>query len=107
MFKNQDFVRVGISRDTAVFAVKAIRKWWYAQGEKTYNPAGEIVITADCSGNEVVEATDLGEGNSGGPKVRNAYRLVETVELISKQLKNHYIKRIQNRKYTLYNAMKA
>jgi hypothetical protein len=50
IFKNQGFVSVGISCDTAVFAVESIRKWWYAQGKKSYGRAGEIVITADCGG---------------------------------------------------------
>jgi hypothetical protein len=50
MFKNQGFVSVGISGDTAVFAVESIRKWWYTQGKKSYGRAGEIVITADCGG---------------------------------------------------------
>jgi hypothetical protein len=50
IFKNQGFVSVGISGDTAVFAVESIRKWWYAQGKEQYGTAGEIVITADCGG---------------------------------------------------------
>jgi hypothetical protein len=50
IFKNQGFVSVGISSDTAVFAVEAIRKWWHAQGFECYKAAGEIVVTADCGG---------------------------------------------------------
>jgi hypothetical protein len=50
IFKNQGFVSVGISGDTAVFAVQSMRKRWYEQGVKTYGGAGEIVITADCGG---------------------------------------------------------
>jgi hypothetical protein len=50
IFKNQGFVSLGISCDTAVFAVGSIRKWWYAQGGKPYDTADEIVITADCGG---------------------------------------------------------
>jgi hypothetical protein len=50
IFKNQGFVSVGISYDTAVFAVESIRKWWYTQGVETYNVADEIVVTADCGG---------------------------------------------------------
>jgi len=41
---------VGISRDTAVFAVESIRKWWYCEGLIEYATAPEIVITADCGG---------------------------------------------------------
>jgi hypothetical protein len=50
IFKNQGFVSVGISSDTAVFAVESIRKWWNAQGIDSYGTAEEIVITADCGG---------------------------------------------------------
>jgi hypothetical protein len=50
IFKNQGFVSVGISCDTAAFAVETIRKWWYAQGAESYSSAGEIVVTADCGG---------------------------------------------------------
>ena len=50
IFKNQGFVSVGVSCDTAVFAVESIRKWWYAQGEEQYGATDEIVITADCGG---------------------------------------------------------
>ena len=50
IFKNQGFVNVGISRDTAVFAVESIRKWWYCEGLIEYATAPEIVITADCGG---------------------------------------------------------
>jgi len=50
IFKNQGFVSVGISYDTAVFAVESIRKWWYAQGAESYSSSDEIVVTADCGG---------------------------------------------------------
>jgi hypothetical protein len=50
IFRNQGFVSVGISCDTAAFAAESIRKWWYAQGGKSYEIADEIVIIADCGG---------------------------------------------------------
>ena len=50
IFKNHGFVSVGISGDTAVFAVESIRKWWYAEGVDEYSNAAEIVITADSGG---------------------------------------------------------
>jgi len=50
VFRNQGFVNVGISKDTAVFAVESIRRWWYAEGLTDYSNATEIVITADCGG---------------------------------------------------------
>ncbi|MCL2643617.1 MAG: ISAzo13 family transposase, partial [Candidatus Bathyarchaeota archaeon] len=50
VFKNRGFVSVGLSCDTAVFAVESIRKWWYAQGVVEYGGASKIVLTADCGG---------------------------------------------------------
>jgi hypothetical protein len=50
IFKNQGFVNVGISADTATFAVESLRKWWYAEGVTDYSNVQEIVITADCGG---------------------------------------------------------
>jgi len=50
IFANQGFVNVGISKDTAVFAVESIRRWWYCEGLIEYASATEIVITADCGG---------------------------------------------------------
>ena len=32
IFKNHGFVNVGLSSDTAMFAVESVRKWWYAEG---------------------------------------------------------------------------
>jgi hypothetical protein len=50
IFKNQGFVNVGLSADTATFAVESIRKWWYAEGVTCYGDANKIMITADCGG---------------------------------------------------------
>jgi hypothetical protein len=50
IFKNHGFVSVGMSADTAEFAVESVRKWWYAEGLSTYGGAPEIVLTADCGG---------------------------------------------------------
>ena len=50
IYKNQGFVNVGLSSDTAVFAVESIRKWWFAEGLAEYEFADKIVITADCGG---------------------------------------------------------
>lgn len=48
--KNKGWVNVGISSDTAAFAVNSIRCWWYDLGKKSYKNAKEILITADCGG---------------------------------------------------------
>ena len=50
IFKNQGFVSVGISSDTAVFAVESVRRWWHTQGLACYGAVDEIVVTADCGG---------------------------------------------------------
>lgn len=48
--KNKGWVSVGISGDTAAFAVNTIRTWWYKMGKKLYENASELFITADCGG---------------------------------------------------------
>jgi len=48
--QNQGFVSVGISHDTAEFAVQSIRTWWYKMGQEMYLQSTAIMITADCGG---------------------------------------------------------
>ena len=48
--KNEGFVNVGISSDTAEFAVNSIRSWWNQMGSFKYKDAAELMITADCGG---------------------------------------------------------
>ncbi|MCL2257432.1 MAG: ISAzo13 family transposase, partial [Candidatus Bathyarchaeota archaeon] len=50
VFKNRGFVSVGLSCDTAVFAVESLWRWWYAEGSFEYVGAEEIVLTCDCGG---------------------------------------------------------
>ena len=50
VFKNQGFVNVGISAETASFAVESIRRWWNGEGINDYADAEELIITADCGG---------------------------------------------------------
>ncbi len=47
---NKGFVNVGISSDTAEFAVESIRQWWKQLGKKHYPKARELLITADSGG---------------------------------------------------------
>jgi transposase len=54
IMKNAGFVNVGISGDTAEFAVESIKKWWLKMGRKTYQEAGSIYITADSGGSNGV-----------------------------------------------------
>jgi hypothetical protein len=48
--RNEGWVNVGISSDTAEFAVNSIRTWWYTMGKEVYKNAGSIMVTADCGG---------------------------------------------------------
>jgi transposase len=47
---NEAGVTVGISSDTAEFAVAALRRWWKKLGKKRYPKATRVLITADCGG---------------------------------------------------------
>jgi hypothetical protein len=47
---NEAGVTVGISHDTAEFAVAAIRRWWTKLGCKRYPSAKRLLITADSGG---------------------------------------------------------
>jgi transposase len=48
--QNEAWVSVGISSDTAEFAVAAIRQWWKRMGAKRYAAAERLLITADSGG---------------------------------------------------------
>jgi hypothetical protein len=47
---NTGFVSVGITSDTAEFAVKSIRCWLERMGRQRYPNARELTVTADCGG---------------------------------------------------------
>lgn len=49
--KNKGWVSVGISSDTAEFAVNTIRTWWSRMGRDVYSGAAtDLLVTADCGG---------------------------------------------------------
>jgi transposase len=48
--ENEAYVTIGISRDTAEFAVEAIRHWWSELGSTRYRQPSRLLITADCGG---------------------------------------------------------
>lgn len=50
VFSNSGWVNVGMSADTAEFAVESIRRWWRDTGSPLYPNATELLITADCGG---------------------------------------------------------
>lgn len=47
---NAGWVNLGITRDTAAFAVESIRRWWQELGQPRYPKAEQLLITADCGG---------------------------------------------------------
>ena len=47
---NQGWVSVGVTHDTAEFAVESIRRWWRQMGRAVYRHARQLLITADCGG---------------------------------------------------------
>jgi transposase len=47
---NEAGVSVGVSHDTAEFAVASIRRWWLRMGRRRYPRAERLLITADCGG---------------------------------------------------------
>jgi len=47
---NEAVVSVGISHDTAEFAVGAIRRWWEKLGRQRYGSAKRLLVTADSGG---------------------------------------------------------
>jgi hypothetical protein len=50
MKENIGWVNVGITKDTAEFAVQSIRNWWYRMGIYYHNTAESLLITADGGG---------------------------------------------------------
>lgn len=48
--RNEAGVSVGITHDTAEFAVAAIRRWWQRLGKKRYRCPQRVLITADSGG---------------------------------------------------------
>ena len=47
---NTGWVNLGITHDTAAFAVESIRRWWHELGAARYPAATRLLITADCGG---------------------------------------------------------
>jgi hypothetical protein len=48
--RNEGFVNVGVSRETAEFAVESIRRWWKMAGRRHYPEARSLLLTADGGG---------------------------------------------------------
>jgi len=48
--RNRAVVNVGVSHDTAEFAVESIRRWWRLDGRRLYKGAQQLLICADSGG---------------------------------------------------------
>jgi hypothetical protein len=48
--QNRAVVNVGVTHDTAEFAVESIRRWWKLDGRHTYPGANRLLICADAGG---------------------------------------------------------
>jgi len=48
--RNEGFVSVGVSSDTAEFATMTIERWWNTMGRARYPEATDLLVTADCGG---------------------------------------------------------
>lgn len=56
MARDEALVNVGITHETAEFAVASIRRWWRLLGRKAYPQAKRLLICADaggCNGNRL------------------------------------------------------
>jgi transposase len=47
---NEAWVSVGITHDTAEFAVEAVRRWWQELGRRRYGSVRRVLLTADSGG---------------------------------------------------------
>jgi hypothetical protein len=48
--RNRAVVNVGVTHETAEFAVESIRRWWLMDGRRHYRLARRLLICADCGG---------------------------------------------------------
>lgn len=48
--RNRGFVGVGVSHETAAFAVDVIRRWWLTEGRADYPDQTELLIQCDAGG---------------------------------------------------------
>jgi len=48
--KDRALVNVGVTHDTAEFAVESIRRWWTMLGRRTYPQTSRLLICADAGG---------------------------------------------------------
>jgi hypothetical protein len=70
--KNEAWVSVGISHDTAECAVETVRTWWREMGAATYPTATSLVITAD-GGAAMAIACACGSSNCSAWSTSSAF----------------------------------
>lgn len=51
---NTGWINLGVTSDTAAFAVESIRRWWHELGRTRYPRGTRLLITADCGGSNGV-----------------------------------------------------
>jgi Rhodopirellula transposase DDE domain len=54
--RDRGYVYVGLSADTAAFAVDAIARWWRDEGRRLYPDADELLIVCDAGGSNSCRA---------------------------------------------------
>lgn len=70
---NVGWVNLVISHDTAAFAARSIRLWWYELGAQRHPSARQLLINADCGGSNGARAP-VEEGiASPGRRTQNCY----------------------------------
>jgi len=48
--RNEGFVNLGISKDTAEFAIESVSRWWLTVGKNTYPEARRLYVNCDGGG---------------------------------------------------------
>jgi hypothetical protein len=77
LLTNLGFVNIGISYNTADFAVNSIEKWWRLAGLKRYRQAKELLILADSGGSNNIRNRQWKKGIQ--EKLCDRYGLTVTV----------------------------
>jgi hypothetical protein len=71
---NEGWVCVGLSADTAEFAVNSLRTWWHKMGRDAYPNARELLVTVDAGGSN-------GSRNRLWKKLITEFALAEGLEI--------------------------
>lgn len=55
--RNQGYINLGTSHDTAEFAIDSLRQWWQAQGHANYPQATALLVLCDGGGSNSSRTT--------------------------------------------------